>query len=420
MWDIVLVMAKLSSSTVTINDGDILLYKRAKSAAWQAKFKIGRRWVRVTTQQMELVRAKATAKDLLVEYKFKEKHELPVISKRFTDVARYVIADMRSALNGGGGKKVFEDYITALDRYLIPYFGKKHVGNISYEDIRAFDMWRKAEMGRDPKASTINTHNSALNRVFTEAVARGYMSKNQVPSLLNKGRDAERRPDFTHDEYRSLTANFPYWIAESRKGKSHDMRMLLRDYVLILANTGMRSGTETDNLLWQHVHVFQEKGQEYLEMSVSGKTGRRDIICRANTVNYLKRIHERCHDINSMTFEELLKAKIDKPVFRLPDGTASMNLRQTFKAYLTSIGLLKCPRTGIDRTLYSLRHMYATFALINDGMEIHTLAKQMGTSITMIERHYSHLTPRLKKDMLTGKRYQLVGGVSTQQGDGDE
>ncbi len=25
----------------------------------------------------------------------------------------------------------------------------------------------------------------------------------------------------------------------------------------------------------------------------------------------------------------------------------------------------------------------------------------------MIERHYSHLTPRMKKDMFTGKRYEL-------------
>lgn len=420
MWDIVWIMAKLSSSTVTINDGDILLYKRKRSSAWQAKFKIGSRWVRTTTKLDDLDKAKRAAKDLFTECKFKEKHELPVISKRFADVARYVIADMRSALNGGGGKKVFEDYITALERYLIPYMGKKHVGNISYDDIKGFDTWRKAEMRRDPKASTINTHNSALNRVFTEAVERGYMSKNQVPSLLNKGRDATRRPDFTHEEYRSLTARFPHWIAESRKGKSHDMRLLLRDYVLILANTGMRPGTETDNLLWQHVNVFKDKGQEYLEMSVDGKTGRRDIICRANTVNYLKRIHERCDDIKGMTFEQLLKAKVGKPVFRLPDGTASMNLRQTFKAYLTEIGLLKCPRTGLERTLYSLRHMYATFALIEDGMEIHTLAKQMGTSIAMIERHYSHLTPRLKKDMLTGKRYQLVGGVNAQQDSDDD
>jgi hypothetical protein len=68
-------------------------------------------------------------------------------------------------------------------------------------------------------------------------------------------------------------------------------------------------------------------------------------------------------------------------------------------------GLLTCPRTGQDRTLYSLRHTYATFSLLNDGMDVHTLAVQMGTSILMIERHYSHLTPRLKKEMLTGKRY---------------
>ena len=70
-------------------------------------------------------------------------------------------------------------------------------------------------------------------------------------------------------------------------------------------------------------------------------------------------------------------------------------------------GLLTCSRTGQDRTIYSFRHTYATFALLNDSMDIHTLAIQMGTSIAMIERHYSHLTPRLRKEMLTGKRYEL-------------
>jgi hypothetical protein len=108
-----------------------------------------------------------------------------------------------------------------------------------------------------------------------------------------------------------------------------------------------------------------------------------------------------------MTFEELIRAQLDLPVFRLPDGTVSKNLRQTFKLLMKDTGLLKCPRTGQDRTLYSFRHTYATFALLNDGMDVHTLAVQMGTSIQMIERHYSHLTPRLRKDMLTGKRFDL-------------
>jgi len=40
-------------------------------------------------------------------------------------------------------------------------------------------------------------------------------------------------------------------------------------------------------------------------------------------------------------------------------------------------------------------------------MDLHALAVKMGTSIGMIELHYNHLTPRLKKNMLTGKRYEL-------------
>ena len=44
----------------------------------------------------------------------------------------------------------------------------------------------------------------------------------------------------------------------------------------------------------------------------------------------------------------------------------------------------------------------------------------------MIERHYSHLTPRLKKDMLTGKRfvpeseYRQQLGDDGQEADGEE
>ena len=228
-----------------------------------------------------------------------------------------------------------------------------------------------------------------------------------MPVLINKGRDSTRRPDFSADEYRKLIRVLPSWIDKGREGKSRDMRHLLRDYVLILANTGIRHGTEADNLRWKHITLFEEKGDLFLEMSVRGKTGRRDIICRSGTVNYLKRIQGWCPDVTDMSFEELVKAKIDLPVFRLPDGTASQNLRQTFKRLMIDTGLLKCARTGQNRTLYSYRHTYATFALLNDGMDIHTLAIQMGTSIAMIERHYSHLTPRLRKEMLTGKRYEL-------------
>lgn len=400
-------MPKLNPNTPTLLDGDVRLFKRDRSRAWQATFKIDGHWVRVSTACKQLDDAKKAARELYLEYRIRQKNGLPVISKRFSDVAVVTIAEMDKQLKAGAGKKSYRDYTIVLNKYLIPYFGDKFVTSITYEELQKFAKWREQKMGHAPMASTLNTHNSALNRVFDEAVARGYMNRTHVPVLINKGRDSRRRPDFARDDYRSMLAKLPSWIEDGRDGKSRNMRYLLRDYILTLSNTGIRHGTEAQNLRWKHVHLFEEGGLKYLEMHVSGKTGPRDIICRSGTINYLKRIQSRCADIAGYTFEELIKARIDEPVFRLPDGTVTKNLRQTFRILMDDAGLLKCPRTGQSRTLYSLRHTYATFALLNDGMDIHTLAIQMGTSINMIEQHYSHLTPRLRKDMLTGKRYEL-------------
>jgi integrase len=63
-------------------------------------------------------------------------------------------------------------------------------------------------------------------------------------------------------------------------------------------------------------------------------------------------------------------------------------------------GLLKDKATGQNRTQYSLRHTYATLSLTDGGMDVHTLAKQMGTSVGMIEKHYSKLTATMAADRL--------------------
>jgi len=37
-------------------------------------------------------------------------------------------------------------------------------------------------------------------------------------------------------------------------------------------------------------------------------------------------------------------------------------------------------------------------------MDVYTLAKQMGTSVKMIELHYGHLQPAQKANVIAGKR----------------
>ena len=48
---------------------------------------------------------------------------------------------------------------------------------------------------------------------------------------------------------------------------------------------------------------------------------------------------------------------------------------------------------------FSIRHTYATLELLH-GTDIHTLGKQMGTSLRMLEMHYSKLTATMAADKL--------------------
>ena len=182
------------------------------------------------------------------------------------------------------------------------------------------------------------------------------------------------------------------WIKDTPKQASLEMRELLRDYVLILTNTGMRPGTETYDLKWKHIEEFAHEGKRFIRFWVSGKTGERQLIARHNVRRYLDRIKSR--------FEV---SKQNDYVFRLRSGKRTYSMNATFEQCLKS-GDLLADRNGKVRTLYSLRHTYATFQILN-RVPYNILAKNMGTSISMLQKHYDHLTPTLAADQLAGKLY---------------
>ena len=95
---------------------------------------------------------------------------------------------------------------------------------------------------------------------------------------------------------------------------------------------------------------------------------------------------------------------MDTYVFRLRTGETTKALNGTFRQLMRDSGLDKDKEVKEKRTLYSLRHTYAHFALLQDSMGIETLAKQMGTSVGMIEKHYGHITPALKADVIAGPK----------------
>ena len=344
-------MPKLNDHNIKIMDGIAVLFRRNRSTAWQVRYKANGKWLRTTTREMQLVDARRAAEDIVLEARFKQRHGMPVVTRRFASVAATAIARMNTALTAGDGKTVYTHYIGALQNYLVPYLGNHGIANVDAALLRKFAVWRTDQMKHEPRSSTVNTHNAALSRVFDVALELGYMNKAQLPVLQNKPRDSDRRPDFTLVEYRHLYRFMRSWVKQGKSGKSRNMRMLLRDYVLILANTGMRHGTESQGLKWKHVSEFVDHDRRYLAMWVDGKTGGRELIARHNCVTYLKRIHARADDLKHLTWDQLLTAGRDELVFRLPDGTQSKSLHQTFEVLLTDAELLVAERIEIDERM---------------------------------------------------------------------
>lgn len=405
-------MQELSKEDRTVENGAVVLYKRPKSKQWQARIRRFKgSWVSVSTSETNFEKAKLVASDKFHRMIWLQENDEIDVTRKFSDVAKLTIKQLQAEIDSGTAKSVYRDYIKAINNYLIPCFGNIDVHKIDYKRLLELDEFRNKKIGHIANKSTVNTHNAALNRVFKTAVDSNFMLKIQVPQLHNKGAKTKSRPYFSKSEYNRLVRLLREWAKTGHQQKTKDIRILLRDYVLILANTGIRTGEEALSIKWKNIRRIKvnsmlEKdsaGDDALEISVTGKTGTRTLIARdvdSNVSKPLERIRKRFTDVCELSPSQLQKC--DLPVFRLPNlkPVKHERLARNFHFMLKHYGLLEDSAEN-QRSLYSLRHTYATFAIMN-GLDLATLAVQMGTSIAMLERHYSKLKPYMKHRTLGG------------------
>jgi len=182
---------KLKVSVTLVNEklahargGEVVLYKRGDSTRWQARFKLkDLKWHRVATKHHNIQYAAQVANEAYDRARFLFEEKIPISSKRFDVVARLASEEMQQLIDSGNGKVVYNDYITVIKNYLIPFFGNYHLNTIGYDELQKFNTWRPAKMKRAPVLSTVTTHNSALNRVFQLALERGWIAQTQIPKL---------------------------------------------------------------------------------------------------------------------------------------------------------------------------------------------------------------------------------------------
>ncbi len=398
-WTDALISA--SPSVLLLRDGDLVLYRRTRSLLYQCRFKLADgKWHRLSTRRASLENAIAAACDMYDEARYRQRLGLAHRTQTFAQIASITLTEMRQQIDLSKGKTAVHSYATCIEKYFLPYFGDKVLEEISHTDVREFELWRDRQMARKPKTSTLNNFTTAWNRVIATAVERGFISERvPVPKLTAKGVKGKARPGFSEDEIKYLLTFMETWQHEGVKRVEQEMRPLLRDYVEMLLLTGMRHGTEAMGICWRHLEWHTDKGVRYLRIWVDGKTGGRWLIAKHRAVEVLKRLHARQRDICDMSFETTFAERVPHKLFRFSDGYQPTSLNGTFKRLMRDTDLLK-NEDGQNRTLYSLRHTYATFELLRGSTDIHTLSKQMGNSAAMLEKHYSKLTATMAAERL--------------------
>ena len=412
-------MPEKNADTHTLLENALVLYRRENSNIWQCRFKVDGVWQRASTKERKLNLAKAQAKVLMIKAEIRKHDNLPVITRRFRDVAKLAVQRMQDKLKIGEGKVSYNDYIRVINDILIPILGKRLITSIDHAVLDELDAERTKLMGKAPTASTMMTQNAALNAVFDEAIIRNFLTDANRPKLKSKGKKSDRRPAFELNELQAVFAGFDAWIDRAKNDHSKEMRQMMCDYVEMLVDTGARPGVELLNLKWKQIkfsmtptlvptgemaklddadaeQVVLPNLNRTVEITVSGKTGMRQIIGRQPTVKVLERIARRIYGVENPVTNPLKGVAVPSNndfVLRTKEKKqdVSTSFQKMLERYLEEHNLLIDPKTEQHRVFYSFRHTYATLALTHDKVPIHTLAEQMGTSVLMIEKHYSHL-----------------------------
>ena len=380
-------------TSVQLRDGELVVFRRPDSPLWQFRYRVqSGQWHRQSTKRASLERAIQVACEAFDLARFRQRLGLAHTAHSFAQIAAVALEELRRQIDAARGKTAYDSYVSCIERYFLPYFGDRQFEEITHQDVVEFELWRDRQMAKKPRASTLMNFASAWNRLRETGIRHGWLSANaQIPRLTTMGVKSQPRPAFTRPEIDQLLKVMPEWSTQGKLPIERITRPLVRDYVEMLLYTGMRHGTEALGIRWQHVSWHTDKGVKYLRIWVDGKTGGRWLIAKHAAVDVLRRLHQRQSDVASMEFEQLLTSNAHQLVFRTSQLHQPARLDGAFKRLLKDTGLLR-DGAGQVRTLYSLRHTYATLELIENSTDIHTLARQMGNSVLMIERHYSKLT----------------------------
>lgn len=372
----------------TILGGKVSIYRRENSRKWQCSTYLKGKNRRVSTGEESLALAKEFAEDWFFRMKAKEKGGSLKDERTFADAAKKYLEEY-DVITGGTRNRV---YVAGNERrlrlYLVPFFGELGLSEVTAGKIQEYRVMRhqSALAGKPPAKNTIHQEIVTLRQVLKTAIRHGWLT--HLPDMSMPYRHAEKvshRAWFSADEYKQLYTATRDRVERHNGGRYQWHAEQLHDYVLFMANTGLRPD-EANRLQYRDVEIVEdeETDEVILLIQVRGKRG----------VGYCKSTANAVHP-----FERLLKRNLPNPDDLIFPGNHVMMFNKILEEQK-----LKFDREGSRRTAYSLRHTYICLRLM-EGADIYQIAKNCRTSVEMIERYYaSHIATSISAAAINVKR----------------
>jgi integrase len=361
--------------------GKLHLYKRENSNCWQCSTYLAGRNRRASTKEDSLAKAKDFAEDWYLELRGKQIRGEIKGGKTFRQAADQFLREYEIITEGTRNKQYVESHGRKVKIHLLPFFGDKVLLDITPGLLQEYRIHRRekamAQYGKPAARSTMHQEIVTLRQVLKTANRHGWLP--YLPDLsepYKTGGKVAHRAWFSPDEYRKLYEATRARVKSPKRKRYVWQYEQLHDYVLFMANTGLRPD-EASRLEYRDVTIVDDDStnETILEIEVRGKRG----------VGYCKSTNGAV-----VPFQRLKKRNKPQPTDRLfPKGH-----RELFNTILDEENL-KFDREKSRRTAYSLRHTYICLRLM-EGADIYQIAKNCRTSVEMIEKYYaSHIKTSL-------------------------
>lgn len=411
--------------THSLMDGKVHVYKRGRSRFWQCSTYMYGRNHRKSTKHEELAMAMEFAREwymaVYVDCKRREEtklthsllhnnmdnkqnaqpepktsHSVPVFSSRspyapntpkqyaprpkkkpegehtFAEAAEKFIAEYSVITQGERNERWAQDHVRRVNTHLMEFFGETPVKDINAGLVQEYRIARHTNgyKGRTPSRSTLHHETVTLRLVLKTAHRYGWIDAvpDISPPYKTSGK-VKHRAWFSPEEYKMLYEATRERAKNPSRERYRTSWENLHDYVLFMANTGLRPD-EAGRLEYRDVTIVtdEDSGERLLEIEVRGKRG----------VGYCKSMSGAI-----LPFQRMQKRHNGQPTDQIFGKTP----RDLLNKVLDDLNL-KTDRDGNVRTAYSLRHTYICLRLM-EGADIYQIAKNCRTSVEMIEQFYA-------------------------------